>query len=249
MSRITSRIQECVVLLALALTGCGGNDVYQGLDAETLFRTAQTEFDEGEYDNSIAALERLMVSFQSSDRLPEGRFLLARSYFEKGEFITARAEYQRFLDRYVGHASSPAAALGICRSLSGLVPHPQRDQSYTRDAISACGNVIVDYAGTEEATVAAGIRQQMRETIAEKEYLNASGYLRRKQYDPAIIYFQFVVDSYPETPFAPQALLGIYRANEAIGYDDLAEEARSRLLLEYPDSEAAAQLVADTSGV
>ena len=235
-------------MLALTLGGCGGNDRYQGLDAETLFRTAQTEFDEGEYDNAIDALERLMATFQSYERLPEGRFLLADAYFGKGEYITARAEYQRFLDRYVGHPSSAGAALGMCKSLAELVPHPQRDQAFTRDAITTCGNVIIDYAGTAESTEAAQIRQSLRETLAEKEYLNATGYLRRKQYDPAIKYFEFVVDFYPETQFAPRALLGIYRANEAIGYEDLAEEAMNRLLLEYPDSDSASQLRAEVSG-
>jgi outer membrane protein assembly factor BamD len=246
---MTVRTHAWIGLLALTLVGCGGNDRYQDLDAETLFRTAQSEFDEGEYDNAIQALERLMVTFQSSERLPEARFLLARSYFEKGEYITARAEYQRFLDRYVGHAFSPVAALGICMSLAELVPHPQRDQTFTRDAITACGNVVIDYAGTDESTEAAGIRQALRETIAEKEYLTANHYFRRKQYDPAIKYFEFVVNFYPETQFAPRALLGVYRSNDAIGYDDLASEARARLLAEYPDSEAAAELLDDSSGL
>jgi len=235
-------------LLSLTLFGCGGSNRYERLDAEALFRTAQTEFEEGQYDNAIEALERLMVAYQSSEHVPEGRFLLARSYFEKGEFITSRAEFQRFLDRYVGHANSAGAALGMCESLAALVPNPQRDQGFTRDAITTCGNVIVDYAGSPESAEAADIRQSLRSTMAEKEYLNARGYLRRKQYDPAIIYFQFVVDLYPETEFAPRALIGIYRANEAIGYDDLAEEARNRLLREYPSSPEAAELVADSTG-
>ena len=248
MSRITLRTYGSIAWLALTLGGCGGSDRYQSLDAETLFLTAQTEYEEGEYDNAISALERLMVSYQSSPRVPEGRFLLARSYFDKGEFVTARAEYQRFLDRYVGHESSPAAALGMCESLAELVPNPERDQGFTREAITTCGNVVIDYAGSPESTEAAGIRQSMRDVLAEKDFLNARGYFRRKQYDPAIIYFQFVVDLYPETDVAPQALLGIYRANEAIGYQDLADEARSRLLAEYPNSEAAAELLLGSLG-
>jgi outer membrane assembly lipoprotein YfiO len=231
-----------IVLAGLAAGGCSGSDRYQGLDAETLLRTAQTEFDEGSYGNAIQALERLMVTYPSFDRLPEGRLLLADSYFENQEYVTARTEYQRFLDRYVGSPLSAQASLGICRSLAELSPIPQRDQTFTREAITACGNVIIDYAGTEESTRAAQIRGDLREKMAEKEYVNARHYFRRNQYDPAIKYFEFVVDLYPETTLAPQALLGLYRANTAIGYDDLAEEARSRLLREYPDSEAAAEL-------
>jgi outer membrane protein assembly factor BamD len=242
MSRNTPRTFAWIAVLALTQFGCSGNSRYQGLDAETLFQTAQTEFEAGEYDNAIDALERLMTAYQSFDRLAEGRFMLAEAYFAKEEYITARSEYQRFLDRYIGHDLSSAASLGMCKSLAGLAPNPQRDQTFTREAITTCGNAIIDYAGSPESAEAAQIRQGLRDTLAEKEYENARHYFRRKQYDPAIKYFQFVVDLYPETQFAPDALLGIYRSNDAIGYDDLAEEARGRLLREYPDSEAATEL-------
>lgn len=245
MLRSPSSTQSLVALSTLLLVGCGGNGRYQGLDAETLYQTAQTEYEAEEYGNAIEALERLMVAYQSSERLPEARFLLAQAYFDNGEYITARAEYQRFLDRYVGHELSAAAALGMCESLAELAPHPQRDQTFTREAITICGNVIVDYAGTPESLEAAQVRDALRETMAEKEYLNAQHYFRRDQFDPAVKYFEFVVNLYPESDFAPRALLGMYRANREIGYDDLAEEARGRLLREYPDSEAAEELLSE----
>jgi outer membrane protein assembly factor BamD len=247
MPQITRNARSWMALIALVTAGCGGADPYQGLDAETLFRTAQMEHDEGEYDNAIDALERLIISFQGSERVPEARYLLAESYLAKEEHITARAEYQRFLDRYVGHELSVAAALGMCRSLAEMAPHPQRDQTFTVEAITVCGNVIVDYAGTPESLEAAEIRESLRETMAQKEFLNAGHYFRRKQFDPAIKYYEFVIDLYPESVYAPQALLGLYRSNEEIGYDDLAEEAKARLLREYPDSDAAAELLAEES--
>ena len=67
-------------------------------------------------------------------------------------------------------------------------------------------------------------------------------------WDPAIKYFDFVANLYPETSFAPRALLGLYYSQQAIGYDDLADEARERLLNQYPDSEAAAVVRTDESG-
>jgi len=233
-------------LVALGwLAGCGGGDRYQGMDADALFRMAQNEYADGDYANAIEVLERLTLSFGDWSRIPEARLLLADSYFGDGEYLTARSEYQRFRDRFVGNPQAPVAALGECKSLAGLAPDPERDQSYTRDAITICGNVSVDYAGTPQATEARQIRESLRATLAEKDYLTASHYFRRKQYDPAILYYQFVVDLYPETEFAPRALLGLYRSNLRIGYNDLAEEARTRLLAEYPDSDAADEVRGD----
>lgn len=235
-----ARLPAAVTMVLLV--GCGGGDPYQGLDADALFRTAQNEYADGDYGNAIDALERLTLSFVDWPRIPEARLLLADAYFNDGEYLTARSEYQRFRDRFVGNPRAAEAAIGECKSLAALAPAPQRDQTYTRDAITICGNVTVDYAGTPQATEARAIRDSLRHTLAEKEFLNANHYFRRKQYDPAILYFQFVVNLYPETEFAPRALLGLYRANLEIGYDDLAEEARARLIREYPDSEAAAEV-------
>ena len=105
-----------------------------------------------------------------------------------------------------------------------------------------CSNVVIDYARTPQAQESDSLRAALRRTMAEKEFLNATHYFRRRQYDSAIIYYQFVIDLYPETDLAPQALLGLYLSNQAIGYQDLADVARTRLLDEYPDSPQAVEV-------
>jgi outer membrane protein assembly factor BamD len=242
---MTGRRGLAAGLAAALLVGCGGGDPYQGLDAEALFRIAETEYAEEDYGDAIEVLERLTINFTDWSRIADARLMLADAHFQDGEYLTARSEYQRFRDRHVGHPLAAVAALGECRSLAALSPHPQRDQTHTRDAVTVCGNVTVDYAGTPQAAEARQMRDSLRLKLAEKEYLNAEHYFRRRQYDPAILYYQFVIDLYPESEYAPRALLGLYRANMEIGYDDLAEEARARLLREYPGSGAAQEIAAN----
>jgi len=242
-----SRRRALALAVILLLAACGGGDPYQGLDADALYRIAEVELSEGDAENAVEVLERLHLVYGDWPRIPDAGILLAVAHFEDGDYLTARSEYRRFLDRFAAHPRAPEAALGECRSLARLTPHPQRDQGYTEEAIGVCGNVVVDYPATPQADEAQQLRADLRFTMAEKEYLNGEHYFRRRQYDSAIIYYQFVVDLYPETEFAPQALLGLYHANEAIGYSDLAVEARERLLDEYPDSIEAAELRTDGS--
>ena len=237
-----SRRITVLALMALPLAGCGGSNPYQGMEAEQLYALGRQKYESRDWDDAIQALDRLLSSFASSERAPDARMLLANSYYGKGDYLTARSEYQRYLDRYAGYPEAAAAALGICNSLVALSPNPHRDQNYTNEALSVCQNVVVDYAGTPQAEQAATLASQMRRKLAEKEFLSASFYFRRKLYDSAIIYYQFVVEQYPESEFAPQALLGIYRSNKAIGYDDLADQAKEQLLSKYPDSPAAAEV-------
>ena len=243
---MTDTRRALVAATLLAFAACGGRaSPYQGMDAETLFRLAQTELEAGDRDDAIEALDRLLLAFGDWPRVPEARLLLANVHFEEEEYLTARAEYQRFLDRHSGHPSTPDAALGICRSLALLAPVPERDQGYTEEAIANCRNVVVDYGGLPEAREAAEISNGLRTTLAEKDYRTGEFYARRRLHDSAIIYYQRVADLYPETEWAPMALLGVYNANVEIGYDDLAEEARELLLSRYPESPAAAEVRGD----
>jgi outer membrane protein assembly factor BamD len=167
---------------------------------------------------------------------------LASAYYLDEQYITAASEYTRFLDRYPGHPRAPEAALGVCRAYSALSPISQRDQTFTGQALAVCRNVVTDYPTLEVAQEAAEHANEMRGKLARKIYENGAFYLRRGLNDSAIIYFQDVVNDFPETTYAPQALLGIIQAYEAIGYEDEVQQARDRLMTDYPDSEAARSL-------
>lgn len=248
-STLTSRNSSALAVTALFAAACGGGvSQYQGVPPERIYDVADSAFGQGSYDDAIEALDRILISHGDWDRIPEARLMLGHAHFAKEDFLTARAEYQRFLDRYAGHPGSGEASLGICQALASLAPNPQRDQGYTQEAMGACRNVVVDFAGRQEAVDAADISNGLRLVLAEKEYENADFYFRRRMYDSAIKYYEFVVTLYSESEFAPQALLGIYYSNQAIGYQDLADEARDRLYLDYPDSEAAETLRAESSG-
>ena len=236
-----------VTVLSVAACGGAGNR-YQGMDAEALFRLATEEYSENEFGNAAQTLDRIVFSYPDWERLPDARMLLAHVHYRDRDYLTARSEYERFLVRYAGHADAVIAALGVCRSLSALSPDMPRDQVFTRDGITICRNVVLDYQRTPQALEAAELATQMRLKLAEKEYLTADFYFRRKLYDSAIKYYEFVVNLYAETDLAPKSLAGIYYANVAIGYEDEADVAKQRLLDRYPESPEAAVIRTNGSG-
>src|SRR5687767_6974019 len=150
----------------LLILGCGGGDPYQGMDADALYRMAEVELAEGDAENAVDVLERLHLSFGDWPRIPDAGLLLAQAHFDDDDYLTARSEYRRFLDRFADNPRAPEAAVGECRALAALVPHPQRDQGYTEEAITVCSNVVVDYAGTPQADEAEQRRAQLRFTMA-----------------------------------------------------------------------------------
>lgn len=220
----------------LSLAGCASGSKYQGLDAAGVFRLAQAEYERGDFGDAAETLDRLLLAYPSFEQGADALFLLAEAYFHDGQYITSSSEYARFLDRYPADAKAPTAALGICHSYARLSPVTQRDQAYTDRALAACRNVVADFPGRPEAIEAAEVANGMRDKLARKIYDNGSYYLRRDFFDSAIIYFEEVVEAYPETGWAPRALLGIIEAYTEIGYEDEVDQATNRLLTEYPDS-------------
>jgi outer membrane protein assembly factor BamD len=217
------------------------------MEAPDMHALAEIEFRDGDHEEVQRVLNRLFVAFPSYQRTPEARLLLADSYFADEQYITAASEYRRFIDRYPGDTRAPVAAIGLCKSSAALSPEIQRDQSLTEDAELVCRNVATDYGGTPQGEEAARIAGDMRLKLAQKQYMIGAYYFRRKYWDSSIMYWDWVERDYPETVWAPRALLGIMRAYEKIGYQDLVEETRKKILDSYPNSPEALEATGATT--
>jgi outer membrane protein assembly factor BamD len=228
-------------LLWLGAAACASTNRYAGMSPEQLHVLGQQEFDQGDYEDAILALDRLLLVFPDYTRVAEARYLMARSYYEDKQYLLASDEFLRFLERHAGHLLAAEAAIGVCRSYVALSPIPARDQNYTRQAFNVCRDVAREYTTSEVATEAAQLAQQMRTKLAEKEFDTGQHYYSRDQLDSAVLYWEALLDEYADTDWAPRALRGIYCSKVKIGYEDEAEEARLQLLNSYPESEEARQ--------
>ena len=233
--------------LALLLAACHAPDPFRGLEAGDLYALAQRKFDERQFEDAQQALDRLFIAFPNYEKAPEAQLLLAETYVRREQYITAVAEFARFIDRYPTNPAAPEAALRRCKASAAQSPNIQRDQKPTEDAQLLCANVASDYPGAAAAAEAGRIAQEMRLKLAQKLFTVGEYYYRRKYYESSVTYFQMVETDYADTPWAPKALMGILRAYQKIGYQDLVDETRKKILDSYPTSEEAKSL-ADSGG-
>jgi outer membrane protein assembly factor BamD len=230
------------ILLGISLQGCASASPYQGMTADQLYEVGAAAYESQDWDEAVRVFERFIFADPTHEQIVPARMYLARAYFNREDYLTSVSEFTRVLDRHPGDALAPEAALGVCRSYVQLSPDVQRDQGYTEQAVSACQNVIQDFGSFEVSVQAEALRDQMQEKLAEKIFVGGDFYLRRKMYDSAIIYFNDVLTAYPQSQTAARALLSLYRCYTAINWDTEAEEAKARLLRDFPDSEAAEEI-------
>jgi outer membrane protein assembly factor BamD len=234
-----------LALSAAVLTACGsrGPNLAQMSPAD-LWERGIEEYNRGRWSDAIEIFDRFATVGGADPRVHQARYYAAEAHFRRGEFITAASRFAS-LAGDLGRAELAAEARFMaCRSYERLAPRPPLDQEYTQAAIEHC-QALVDYFPTsvrvEEAQV---IVDDMWHRLAAKVFQNGEWYQRRRAFDSAVIYYEDVVELYPRTRYAPRALARIVEIYETLDWDEEADEARSRLRRNYPDSPEAQAMAA-----
>jgi outer membrane protein assembly factor BamD len=232
-----------VVILALLLGGCAGNEINPAeLTADELFQQASGYYEAGNLGRAIPLLESFVQLHFGDPRAPDARMWLGQAYQRRRQWITAASHFQSLVESYPSSPHARAARFAICESYYRLSPPPPLDQEYTYAGIAHCESVATTFPDTEEGTQAATYLDELRHKLAKKVYDAGAQYFRRKAYDAAVLYFQDVVENFPQTTLAPTALLSLVEANRILGYVEWADAQKERLLSEYPESPEAQEL-------
>lgn len=233
------------LLALLLLSSCALFKKAQPLSSEAAYERGMAAYAEGKHGRAAVLLTRWVEANAAGDpRMPGALLALGRSHLHTREFVTAGSEFLRVLTDYSTSPEQVEARFGICQAYRGLSPKAPLDQQYTDVAITYCETYAGYYPDRPQADTARQWVVEMRNKLAEKSYLNGMFYFRRGAYDAAVIYFTEAADNYPDTPWAPAALLKVVEAYEKVGYREEAEEARARLRREFPQSEQARSLPA-----
>lgn len=231
------------LLLVLLLPACASSGALDSrMGADQLFSYGMDRLRAEKWSDAIAAFERFTLNHAQDPRAAEARFRMAEAYFGRDEYVTSAMEFDRLANDYPAGPWADDARYMVCLSYDQLAPRPQLDQEYTRTAIDHCQSLISYYPESDFVPRARERIQTMTARLAEKEFNAGEYYFRRRAYDAANLYFQAVADNFPGTPWAPKALLRLYRSYERLDYKPEMLEVRERLLRDYPTSAEAQEL-------
>lgn len=242
-------ILSAVLLLLLAAGGCASaGPRLAELDAEQLFNHAMERYRAGKWRDAAEAFERFTFEHPDHPRYQEARFQLAEARFGLKEYITAATEYGRLAADFPAGPWADDARFKVCESYYRLSPRVELDQEYTSAAIDHC-NALLSYHPDSPFVPRAGeLIAELTNKLAEKLLLTGAYYQRRNAFDSAIKYYQMTSEQYPATPYAPRALLRLFRVYQRLEYRDEAEATRQKLLTDYPSSPEARELGGTASG-
>lgn len=192
----------------LLFTACKSSRlVNPGDTVQEAYQKGITKFEEGSYGDAAEIFETVTRVGRGSEYAQEAQYYLAESYFNQERYILAEAEYNRFITFYPRDSKRQEVDYKKALSIYHQSPRYRLDQSATRRAIEEFQLFNSRYPDSRFVTESAGKINELREKLARKYYESAQFYSRTDQYKAATIYYDLVIDRYPESKWAETALL------------------------------------------
>lgn len=204
--------------------------------SETLYQAGLREFQRGRWDYAVLAFEKLTLDLPARDTLlPRAYWYLGKSHAKKKQHILAAQSFSRLTESFPDDTLADDALLEAGGAYAKLWRKPALDAQYGLSAISTYRTLLAIYPNSPLREAAERRASKLEQWFATKDYDTGMYYLRRKAYDPAILYFRDVIRLYPNTPKTRDAYLRLVQSFRAIRYRDDERETCTAVRQLFPN--------------
>lgn len=195
-------------IAAFALISCRSQDLIRPGDTlEVAFNKAKAQYDDENWSTAAEAFETVVSIGRGTDLGQEAQFLLAESYYNNRRYLLAASEYDRYATFYPRSERRELVDFKAAVCYYRLSPRYRLDQSYTQQALERFRLFNSRYPNSERVIESAEYITELRNKLARKQYEAAEFYKRTSRFSAAIVYYDLVLDNYPESNWAEEALV------------------------------------------
>jgi outer membrane protein assembly factor BamD len=217
-----------MLVLAAALAACRGGFRLERFGGETgpLFKAGLAELSLRHWGNAIMAFEKLTTDLPARDSLlPLSHYYLGKARSGNSEHLLAAQAFNKVSENFPDDSLADDAMYESAHEYQLLWRSPELDSQYGVTSQAAYRTLVAVYPDSPRRKDAERELAKLEEMFATKEYLAGYYYFRRKAYDPAILYFKTVVNTFPETRRARDAYLRMIESYRVIRYVEEAADA------------------------
>lgn len=235
--------QLSIFLFAIIfLAGCKSSEKINYSNDQEIFLNALKLFNEKKYDEAYSLLDIIALQFPASQYADDAQYYTAEINYAKGEYIIAAFQYNKLLRNYSASDYSKLAMYKVGLCYYQLSPPYDRDQDYTQKAISSFQEFLTLYPDDSLSLDANQKIQELRNKLAHRQYFTGEIYLKLSSPKSALIYFDEVINNYPDTEYFERAFLAkIQTLYEIKHYEELKSLIPVYKNL-FPKSESIAQI-------
>ena len=236
------------VLFALVLltAACSKDDEREDTrTAAELYQEAKRQLDNRAYDRAVQSYKMLQTRYPFGRYAEQAQLEMAFAYYKAGRTEQALATADRFIRTYPQHPNVDYAFYirGLTNYeqkvgfLERMMPSRIRDRDQTA-ALEAFADFDELCRRFPDSRYAPDARQRMvflRNNLSFYEIDVARYYLKRKAYVAAANRARYLLETYPNSPEAGNALEILHIAYTELDMPELAADALRILELNYPD--------------
>ena len=194
--------------LLILTSACRNKDLIRpGDPLNVAYDKSVALFEEEKYDDAAYGFDLVTRIGRGTNFSEDAQFYLAESYFFDRQYILAASEYERFISYYPQDEKRQQVEFKLALCFYEQSPRYRLDQTQTRRAIQLFRLFNNKYPDSELVVESAQKIDELRNKLARKSFEAGEFYLRTSRYVAASIYFDQVVDQYPESKWAEQSLL------------------------------------------
>jgi len=241
-----------IVAVACVLAGCGEyNKVLKSNDLEYKYAYAKKAFENKRYAQTYTILTDLVPVFRGTPHAEESLYLLALSYYENKDYISAGSYFKQYYQRYPRGQYAELARFYAGYGFYLDSPEAQLDQTETIRAMEELQAFIDYYPKSDKVSIAQSAVFELQDKLVLKELQNATLYYNLgnymgNNYESAVITAQNAIKSYPYSKYKEELEMLVLRARyrEAVESVDEKKMDRFRIVIDeyysftndFPDS-------------
>jgi len=242
--------RSLIAALLILLAACGGlsvEDETAGWSAQRLYGEAKDAMASKEWEKAIKYFEKLEARYPYGRFAQQAQLEVAYAYWKDSERASAIAAIDRFIKLYPNHENVAYAwylkGLINFNELNGMLTWlttpdmSDRDPRASREAFTAFREVVTRYPDSRYAEDAAARMRYLVNALAANEVHVARYYIKRGAYVAAANRAQYAVKHYPQAPAIEEAMALLVKSYDALGMDDLRDDAARVLRKNFPESD------------
>jgi outer membrane protein assembly factor BamD len=238
------------LLIAASLGACGllpGEvDETRGWSAAKLYSEARSDLNDRNYEGAVKLYEKLEARYPYGRFAQQAQIEIAYAYYKDGEIESSIAAADRFIKLHPNHPNVDYMYylkglanfnddLGILGFVSGQ-DMSERDPKAARSAFDAFKDLARRFPDSKYTPDAVQRMNYLVNALAAHEVHVARYYMTRGAYVAAANRAQFSLKTYPQAPANEEGLLIMVKAYDALGMQDLRNDAERVMLKNFPDS-------------
>jgi outer membrane protein assembly factor BamD len=216
-------------MAVLLIAGCGSSSRLQYDSPEEAWTKGKEFYDQKKYTRAIEYLQGVFDFGRTHEWAANAQLFLARSYRGNREYLLAANEFTRFTQIYRSDPRVPDAEFELALTYFDRSPVFDLDQTDTERALTQFRLFINRNPDSDRIPEAQQKIRELREKLAHKAFAVARLYERRELYQAAAVSFEAVFDTYYDSPWADDALVGAMRMYLGFARQSIVSKQEERL--------------------